>query len=41
MARYASDLEFRMQILGVVVMAPILNLLNDAYGIGDKLPAPH
>jgi len=21
-------------------MAPILNLLNDAYGIGDKLPAP-
>jgi uncharacterized oligopeptide transporter (OPT) family protein len=33
-----------MQILGVVVaalaMAPILNLLNDAYGIGDKLPAP-
>ncbi len=34
-----------MQILGVVVaalaMAPILNLLNDAYGIGSKgLPAP-
>ncbi len=33
-----------MQIVGVVVaalaMAPILNLLNDAYGIGDKLPAP-
>ena len=34
-----------MQIIGVVVaalaMAPILNLLNDAYGIGSKgLPAP-
>ncbi len=34
-----------MQILGVVVaalaMAPMLNLLNDAYGIGSKgLPAP-
>ncbi|MBA3459686.1 MAG: oligopeptide transporter, OPT family [Deltaproteobacteria bacterium] len=34
-----------MQILGVIVaaiaMAPILNLLNDAYGIGSKgLPAP-
>jgi putative OPT family oligopeptide transporter len=34
-----------MQILGVVVaafaMAPVLNLLNDAYGIGSKgLPAP-
>jgi putative OPT family oligopeptide transporter len=33
-----------MQILGVVVaafvMAPILNLLHNAYGIGDKLPAP-
>ncbi|MBL9020097.1 MAG: oligopeptide transporter, OPT family [Myxococcales bacterium] len=34
-----------MQIVGVVVaafaMAPILNLLNDAYGIGSKgLPAP-
>ena len=33
-----------MQILGVVVaafvMAPILNLLDNAYGIGDKLPAP-
>jgi uncharacterized oligopeptide transporter (OPT) family protein len=33
-----------MQIIGVVVaalaMAPILNLLNDSYGIGDKLPAP-
>jgi putative OPT family oligopeptide transporter len=34
-----------MQIIGVVVaalaMAPVLNLLNDAYGIGSKgLPAP-
>ena len=33
-----------MQIVGVVVaalaMAPILNLLNASYGIGDKLPAP-
>jgi putative OPT family oligopeptide transporter len=33
-----------MQILGVVVaalvMAPILNLLHNAYGIGDKLQAP-
>lgn len=34
-----------MQILGVVVaavaMAPVLNLLNDAYGVGSKgLPAP-
>jgi putative OPT family oligopeptide transporter len=33
-----------MQLLGVVVaafvMAPILNLLHNAYGIGDKLQAP-
>src|SRR5688572_30014864 len=33
-----------MQILGVVVaaliMAPVLNLLHEAYGIGDKLGAP-
>ncbi len=33
-----------MQILGVVVaalvMAPVLNLLHSAYGIGDKLEAP-
>ncbi|MDB4963298.1 MAG: peptide transporter [Myxococcales bacterium] len=33
-----------MQILGVVVAAftlgPVLNLLHEAYGIGDKLPVP-
>lgn len=33
-----------MQILGVIVAAltlgPVLNLLHDAYGIGDKLPVP-